>query len=234
MALSAADLAKVISLGAPVLMIDTCSLLDIVREPMRQDCKLGNVKAAMAMLLAAETGSKLTVLIAEQVMLELTANLADVKQSAEKAMDQYIAQAQHIDRVAMEFGAAGSMNTAHLVDHVARSKAILDRWVAVGINVPASLAVSDKAMHRVRHGIAPSRKGKENGKDCFVIESYLEIATQLNAAGFSERMVFGSSNTNEYLDRVSGQPPSPLDVDLNLQRVGYASTHAMMKQMLGL
>lgn len=233
MALDSADLEKVLAASAPVLMIDTCSLLDIVREPMRQDCKLGNIKAAMAMLLAAEAGSKLTVLIAEQVALELNDNTTEVMRVAGNAMNRYITQAQHIDLVAMEFGATGSMSTAHLVDHVVRAKTILDRWVTIGIQVPAGPAVSQKAMHRVRHGIAPSKRGTENSKDCFVIESYLEVAAQLNAAGFAERMVFGSSNTNEYLDPVSKQPPSPLDADLTAQRMEYAPTHVQMKKLLG-
>ena len=234
MALDSANLAKVLAAEAPVLMLDTCSLLDIVREPMRTDCKLGNVKAAIAMLLAAESKSKLTVLIAEQVSLELNDNTKDVMQVAGKAMNQYIVQAKHIDLVAMEFGAAGSMSTTHLVDHLVRAKAVLDRWVIVGIPVPAGHAVAQKAMHRVRHGIAPSKRGRENSKDCFVIESYLEVAAQLNAAGFAERMVFGSSNTNEYLDPVSGQPPSPLNAELSAQRVDYAPTHVLMKKILGL
>ncbi|MFG6433708.1 PIN domain-containing protein [Roseateles sp. LYH14W] len=234
MALSPADLAKILGAGAPVLMLDTCSLLDIVREPMRHDCRLGNVKAAMAMLAAAETGSRLTVLIAEQVSLELNDNLADVLQVAGKAMREYITQANHIDRVAMEYGAAGATSTTHLVDHVARATAVLSRWVAVGISVPAGPAVAQKAMDRVRHGVAPARRGKENSKDCFVIESYLETAAQLNAAGFAGRMVFGSSNTNEYLDPVSRQPPAPLDAHLLAERVVYGSTHELMKKALGL
>jgi hypothetical protein len=233
MALDSANLAKVLAAGAPALMLDTCSLLDIVREPMRQDCKLGNVKAAMAMLLAAESSSKLTVMIAEQVALELNDNTTEVMQMAQNAMSGYIVQAKHVDLVAMEFGAAGSMSTAHLVDHLARAKAVLDRWVMVGISVPAGPAVAQKAMHRVRHGIAPSKRGKENGKDCFVIESYLEVAAQLRSAGFAERMVFGSSNTKEYRDPVSGQPPSPLDAELIAQRVDYAPSHVQMKKMLG-
>ena len=215
------------------MMLDTCSLLDIVREPMREDCKLVNVRAAMAMLMAAEAGSKLTILIAEQVSQELTQNANDVMQTAGKAMHKYIAKAQHIDLVASEFGATGSMNTAHLVDHSARANAIFSRWVAAGIPVPPETAVSDRASHRVRHAIAPSRRGKENFKDCFVIESYLEVATQLNAAGFTKPMVFGSSNTSEYMDQLSKQPPSPLDAELRAQRLEYAPDHRRMKMMLG-
>jgi hypothetical protein len=233
MALDSANLAKVLDAGAPVLMLDTCSLLDIVREPMRQDCKLGNVKAAMAMLLAAEASSKLTVLIAEQVALELNDNTADVMQVAHNAMSRYIVQAKHVDQVALEFGAVGSMSTTHLVDHLVRAKSVLDRWVTVGIQVPAGPAVAQKAMHRVRHGIAPSKRGTENSKDCFVVESYLEVAVQLNAAGFKERIVFGSSNTKEYQDSVTGQPPYPLDAELSAQRVDYAPTHVQMKGLLG-
>ena len=59
MALSSTDLAKVVSLRAPVLMLDTCMLLDIIRDITRQDVQLHNVKAAMAMLQASETGTDL-------------------------------------------------------------------------------------------------------------------------------------------------------------------------------
>lgn len=234
MALSGPDVVSIALLGTPVLMLDTCSLLDVVREPMRPDCKLANVKAAMAMLLAAERGNKLIVLIAEQVSQEINDNLPDVQKGAENAMKEYIGKAQHVDLVAGAFGAVGAMNTAHLVDHVARARAVFDRWITVGIQVPPGPAVSEKAMNRVRRGIAPSRKGKENSKDCFVIESYLEVSAQLRATGFSAPIVFGSSNTKEYLDPVTKMPPAPLDHDLRQLGVDYASEHAKMMRMLGL
>lgn len=232
MALDQADLDRVLHALAPVLMLDSCSLLDIIREPMRKDCRVGNVKASMALLQAAETPSKLTVLIADQVSLELRDNLPQVLSSASEAMASYIKQAAHIDRVATEFGAAGSMDTAHLQDHIQRAKSVFDRWIKVAINVQSSPQVPSKAMHRVRHAIAPARRGKENSKDCFVTESYLEAAAQLNAAGFSGLMVFGSSNINEYLDAITNRPPAPLDAHFMAERIVYAPSYQAMKKAL--
>lgn len=234
MALSSADLARVVSLRAPVLMLDTCVLLDVVRDITRQDVQLHNVKAAMAMLQASESGSNLVVLIATQVSTELADNLQDVQNGAETSLGKFVAQATRVDQVAAEFGAAGTLTTSHLADHVARARSMMDRWERAALRVTPSADVPSKAINRVVNAIAPSRKGKDSTKDCLIVETYLEAAAQLRSGGFTGKIVFGSSNTDEYMDKATRQLHSTLEKDFAPHNMHYGMSFGSMKHLLGI
>lgn len=234
MALSSTDLAKVVSLRAPVLMLDTCVLLDVVRDITRQDVQLHNVKAAMAMLQASESGSDLVVLMATQVSTELRDNLPDVEMGAETSLEKFLAQAQRVDQVAAEFGAVGKMATSHLADHVARARSTMDRWERAALPVTPSQGVPAKAIHRVVNAIAPSRKGKDSTKDCLIVETYLEAAAQLRSASFTGKIVFGSSNTDDYVDKVTRQLHSTLEKEFASHNMQYGMNFGSMKHLLGI
>ncbi|WP_301178972.1 PIN domain-containing protein [Comamonas thiooxydans] len=215
-------------------MLDTCVLLDVVRDITRQEVMAHNMQAAKVMLQAAEARSELVVLMAAQVSNELQENLPMVESAAQASLAKLLAQIKRVDEVAAEFGAVGSVRTSHLVDHVPRARATMDNWVRVSVPVTPSDAVASKAMHRVVHAIAPSRKGKESTKDCLVIETYLEAAAQLRSAGFTNKIVFGSSNTNDYLDSVTRQVPTQLASEFATCGMDYGSNFGSMKHLLGL
>jgi len=234
MALSSTDLAKVVALRAPVLMLDTCVLLDVVRDITRPDVQLHNVKAAMAMLQAVESGTDLVVLMAKQVSTELQCNLPDVEKDAEASLEKFRAQAQRVDYVAAEFGAVGAMATSHLIDHVARARSTMDRWERAALRVAPGPGVPAKAIHRVVNAIAPSRKGKDSTKDCLIVETYLEAAAQLRGASFTGKIVFGSSNTDDYVDKASRKLHPVLDNEFASQTMQYGMNFGSMKHLLGI
>lgn len=234
MALNSTDLAKVVSLRAPVLMLDTCVLLDVVRDITRHDVQLVNVKAAMAILQASESSSDLVVLMAEQVSTELRDNLPDVEAGAKTSLDNFLAQAERVDEVAAEFGAVGKMATSHLADHVARARSTMDRWERAALPVTPSKEVPGRAVQRVVNAIAPSRKGKDSTKDCLIVETYLEAAKQLRLAGFTGKIVFGSSNTNDYVDKVTKQLHRTLEDEFASHNMQYGMNFGLMKHLLGI
>ena len=69
MSLSPQEIASLAALGAPVLCVDTCTVLDVIRDITRETVMPSDVAAGLALLAAAETGSDLVVLMAEQVDL---------------------------------------------------------------------------------------------------------------------------------------------------------------------
>ena len=234
MALSPTDLAKIVSLNAPVLMLDTCVLLDVVRDITRQDVQLHNVKAAMTMLRAAESGTDLVLLMAVQVSAELQDNLPDVEQGAVTALEKFRDQAKRVDQVAAAFGAAGTMATSHLADHVTRARATMDRWERAALPAAPSTGVPARAIHRVVNAIAPSRRGKDSTKDCLIVETYFEAAAQLRAASFTGKVVFGSSNTDDYVDKATGKLYIALGTEFASHGIEYARNFGSMKHALGI
>src|SRR3546814_11027772 len=63
------DIPAMASKGVPVLCIDTCSLLDIMRDPTREDALPVHRQAACDLVAALEQG-KFHCLIADQVAVE--------------------------------------------------------------------------------------------------------------------------------------------------------------------
>lgn len=234
MGLAQTDLNTILVRGAPVLMLDTCVLLDVVRDITRQEVKAHNMQAAKVMLQAAEARSDLVVLMAAQVSTELQENLPGVEGAAKTSLAKLLAQITRVDEVAAEFGAVGNVATSHLEEHVPRAMAILDRWEQVALPVAHSNALLAKATNRVIQAIAPSRKGKDSTKDCLVIETYLEAAAQLRSAGFDKAIVFGSSNTADYTDPATHQLPAPLDAEFATHAMTYGMNFGLMMHLLGL
>jgi len=234
MVLSTSDLAKIVGLCAPVLMLDTCVVLDIVRDITRKTVHVHNIKAAIEILKAAESGSNLVLLMAEQTSVELNDNLQNVEKESQVALEKFLEQAERIDEIAIEFGAQGAMVTAHLDDHVTRARAVLDRWVHASIQVKPGPDAGSKAMMRVVNAIAPSRRGKESAKDCLVVETYLETAAQLRAANFNGKIVFGSSNTDDYFDPNTKKLYAKLQQEFAVDAIEFGHNFGSMKHELGL
>lgn len=200
MSLPATELARIVALGAPILCLDTCSVLDVMRDPTRESVRAHDAQAAVDLLLAAETKTKLIALWAEQANFEFHDNLQSVEDDATKGVKKLQEQVKRVDAVAAVFGATGSASTHHLASHVTRARAVVDRWIHAVAAVPQGGHVASLALARVNRAITPARKGKDSAKDCVVIETYLEAVGALRAAGALMPIVFASSNVNDYCD----------------------------------
>lgn len=161
MSWSATEITRIVALGAPVLCLDTCSVLDVMRDPTRESVRAHEAQAAVDLLLAAESRTQLVALWAEQANFEFQDNLQSVEDEATKGVRKLQEQIKRVDAVAAVFGATGSASTNHLVDHVARARAVVDRLVQVVAAVPQGGHVASRALVRVNKAITPARKGKE-------------------------------------------------------------------------
>jgi hypothetical protein len=234
MSLSSQEVSRLVGLGLPVLCVDTCTVLDVVRDITRETVTTSDVNAGLTLLSTAEAGSGLIVLMAEQVTLEIASNVASVEQEAQAALQKFLAQAQRIHDVATAFGAQGSLQVYHLDGHVGRAKPVLDRWKQASQVVPHNDGVASRAFRRVNEPRTPARRGKESMKDCVIVEAYIEAASQLRAAGLTAPIVFASSNTKEYFAPNTRHLQSDIAGDLAAVGVEYAPNFGAAKHSLGL
>ena len=234
MSLTSQEVSRLVGLGLPVLCVDTCTVLDLVRDITRETVTTDDVNAGFALLSMAEAGSELIVLMAEQVTLEIASNVAAVEQEAQVALQKFLAQAQRIHDVAMAFGAQGNLQIRHLDGHVGRAQPVLDRWKQVAQLVPHNDGVSSRAFRRVNEPRTPARRGKESMKDCVIVEAYIEAASQLRAAGLTAPIVFESSNTKEYFAPNTRHLPNDIAGDLAAVSMEYAPSFGAAKHCLGL
>lgn len=233
MSLSTQTISRLVGLELPVLCVDTCTVLDVVRDITRESVTPANVNAGLALLAMAEEGSGLTVLMAEQVSLEIADNVENVEQEAQSALEKFLAQAQRIHDVAAAYGVQGHLQVRHLDGQVSRARPVLDRWVQVAQVVPHNDGVASRAFRRVNEPRTPARRGKESMKDCVIVEAYIEAASQLRAAGMIAPMVFASSNTKEYFAPNTRHLQGDIAADLAVVGLEYVPNWGAAKHSLG-
>jgi hypothetical protein len=230
-------IAKMVEKGAPVLFADTCSILDLMRDPTRGSVLESDRRAAVALLVAMENSSRLSGIVAEQVVLEMNENAQAVEVETTNAIGSLASNLARLDALHGIYGGTGASSVIHLQDHTVRARRVFDRWVAASMQVPTPGAGYKRAMDRINQAgepRAPARKGKDSIKDCVVIETYLEAAFLLRQAGLASTFVFLSSNTRDYRDTGSTKLRPELQVDFGPSRIDYASNYGHAQHLLGI
>ena len=196
---------------APVVLLDSCVLLDIVRAPLRNTADI--VEAASELL----TGSKRT-----PPSVYLFVGCPTPKEWAD-----------HIDEVVADCRIA-----VHCVDAVSRAWHFLgvpgyptlprggeklpDRLKTLSEQLLNSSSVLDKdaealsrAIDRIINARKPARKGGQGAKDATILEHAIRLADALIARGVATRHVFVSSNTKDFADgnTTSAHPDIQPDID---------------------
>lgn len=192
------DVDRISAANLPTLCIDTCSLLDVMRDPTRETARTGDRRAVLRLIEASVSG-RINSLVAEQVRIEFAEHDQFVQDEASKNLERLRNQVLRVNEIASVYGAIGAIDFSHLDDHVSRARANLQRWLATLQQVSPEMEANARAFARMNSGRAPARRGKESSKDCLVFETYLEAGRTLRAAGLTAPIVFLSSNTTEYL-----------------------------------
>ena len=172
------DAKAIASAGRPVLLIDTCSILDVMRDPTREMLRLHERQAGLDLLAAAEDGT-LSGVVAHQVALEFAEYDQSVQDEADRALKKLRGQIDRVNQLSATLGAPGPLNLTHLDDHVARTRKIVGRWLMQLVPYNPDATVLEKAIARMNGNIAPARRGKDSSKDCIVFETYLKVADVL-------------------------------------------------------
>lgn len=220
------------SSGVPVLCIDTCSILDIVRDPTRLTIRPNDHRAALDIVAAVEAG-RLICLVAEQVSTEFAAHDQEIQDEAERNLRKTRDQILNASQLSAVHGVAGIIHLTHLDGYVARARAVVGRLLSRVEVVTPSAVVPSKAFVRVNGNIAPARQAKESSKDCLIYETYLEAIENLRTAGAMQSIAFLSSNTNDYQTQGSILKPD-IATELGLLNCMYAPNMSVAKRALGI
>lgn len=234
MSLDQSTINDLVQLGSPILCVDTCALLDVIRDitDVHRDFKY--VGDALSLLEAAESDGKLTVLMSEVVLRELNDNAANEEQKASEGLKNFLKRAERIHKTATAYGANGTLQINHIDGHVNRAMKIFDRWKTISKVVPLNDGVKTRSTDRVLLVRSPAARGKDSTKDCMIFETYLELAGQLRSAGLNAPMVFISSNTEEYREPNKRVLKADIEADLVNVSLEYASNFGEARNRLGL
>jgi hypothetical protein len=230
------ELGRIVQANVPVLCLDTCSLLDVIRDPFRDASQPHDARAAVALLQALKAGSRLIGLLADQVQVELDSHLANVVDEAQRGLRKLRVHVTRVDGLVSAFGAAVNTDLSPWNHHVANASNAVQQWIAASAVAPQSAAVPNRAYSRAMRVQAPARKGKDSLQDCVVLETYLEVVGALRQGGLTATVVFLSSNTNDYSESPTkkAQLHPGLVQEFAALNMQFANGHGMARALLGL
>jgi hypothetical protein len=179
---------------APVLMPDTCSLLNVLETPTPDENVSPNIVPATQALLARLQANPATLwMVVAQTVEE------EWQRHRENKRDRAIRSIRSADeRISFLWSIASSMASAPAGPHIQfaglqiaqRLHEIAERIIRTAKVIQADDAFHAAAGIRIVAGRAPATAGKKpevNG--CVLIEQYLALCRGLRAAGFTERLL---------------------------------------------
>jgi hypothetical protein len=188
--------------GVPVLFLDTCILLDIIRTANR--CLPNYTARALELsgLISAAPPACLVV-VSSIVPHEWNANVQKVTDENARHFEKLEEHSLHFHDaclalgIALPFGRA-SYSQWGLAERLRDlSKQLLDR--AICLDADADAESRSRAVERVIRRLPPSRKSGEV-KDSAIIEEYMAVCRRSRTHGFARKCVYCSSNTEDYCE----------------------------------
>lgn len=217
----------------PVLCVDTCSILDILRDPTREVFGVQDAKAALALVDAFDRGFAHCI-VAEQVRLEFTEHVDQVENETVKAISALQRRMLHVHRLSAAIGSTGDLDVSAVDDHAARSRAIAERFIAHGASLQTSNDIITAAYRRMSQVRTPARRGKDSFKDCIVVETYLAFAAERRSGRFFGPIVFVSSNTADYLRETPMALAQDIKAEFASAGIEFATNFRVALHCLGL
>jgi len=197
----------------PVLFADTCSLVDVIRAPMRPNKLKGCVLGATELRQLVSVAPIRCRLVAPSFVpgewLDHAASERTNLRNHLAELDEYAADfhstCSHVG-IAPPFGKP-AYSIVGLPDRLFDlSKLLLDN----AIHLEPQDDTNMRAFGRAIKCTPPSKKGGEV-KDCTIVEECLEVCRLLGAAGFTRRLVFCTSNTADYCEGKNLHPAIAVD-----------------------
>ncbi len=181
----------------PVIFLDTCILLDVIRAIKR---RYANCVAKASELHTAVTAApaQCSLVVSHLVRHEWAVNEPGLLMEAGRHLAEIEDQSGHFHDACAVLGIAPGFARANYAGHKMAEKLrdLSQQLLNSGIEVEADNECSGRAINRVIHNIPPSTKGGEV-KDCTILEEYLAVCRTLEVAGFAKKRVFCTSNTSD-------------------------------------
>lgn len=223
---------KLYSDAKDIILLDTCSLLDIIRVPKRY-----NLEPLIAgKQIIANCNNNFNVVLPSLITSEWRDNVANVCDETQRELRNINGNMNFMSDVFQNIGLE-SFNILDItrfdieIELKKIAEKIIENSLILDINDTDDLEqIKLKALKRVINKVPPSRQGKDSTKDCIVYEECIAIGEALRSIGFNKKMVFISSNTNEYNNDL-------IKVELQSYQINYTSTlnwgvHEILKDLV--
>lgn len=189
---------------APVMLLDACAVLDVVRAAFPSRKSSSNIiVSAKRLANATRAAPRAAWLVATAtVFYEVREHLGPTVEELRRELRRHEGEAARLDEAAQAI-VPGYQPAGHLL---AAQRAKLPDELRDRVNDLLGACVElddtnadclDRARSRSRAKLPPAHK-KESRKDCEMYEHYLTLASSLQAASVTGKRVFVSSNTEDF------------------------------------
>lgn len=188
---------RILANPKPVILFDTCALLDIVRSAVRDNISPEIISAASKLSSSDDNW----LISSEVVDTEWENNIEIVETDTRNSV-------KNLHKRALVFKEALDHSTSpekwtypkHFTsyDLERNLKSISNELRESLILIESDSTCIQRASNRVIQCIAPASKGKSEFKDCLIVEHYIELGNRLKAGGFSNSIIFISSNKSDF------------------------------------
>ena len=186
-ALSCDDLAaQLATADTPVLLLDTCTILDVVRAPVRNQLGVHDIQAVHT-LIGRSAGAPPTVsfVITAQVLREFQDHIGSVEtethDALEKAANEFAEILTRIGALYPNVCIPGAVDLLSL-GLPQRGRNLSDKIVQTSF-VLTDHDLAANAVARVNLAKPPSTRAKQSVKDCLIAESYIRLARHASRGG---------------------------------------------------
>lgn len=224
---------------APVLFVDTCALLDVVRLPLRPRAPIAgrNAAAAVRVVAALEARERaLWAVVPPPVSEEYRRNAPGVVKELAARWTQLDDEYQGTHHVARALGVgapAPPLFEANLGAFRRHLEGLPERVLGRAVHLEPDDGARLRAMTRAETAVAPSQRGKESLADCVLTEHVLGLADELGGRA-PRPLVFLSSNTDDFYDDGRALPRPPLNEQFGTRGIKLVRTWEWAASELGI
>jgi hypothetical protein len=214
---------RILAQPAPILFLDTCALLDVLRVASERDSAPHRIVPAVQTVVAKVTAPSrgLWLLGAARLDVEWNDNVTKILSSIEThiarvdssltrlhAAVRAVSSSDAVIRgVDFNFVAAVGAPRVAPFELPIRLREICESVLEILVRLSPDADVLEAADRRIMAGMKPAAIGKREAPDCLIIETCFALCKSLRARGFAERCAFVSSNKSDFY--AEGRPLRP-------------------------
>lgn len=204
---------------APVLFLDTCILLDVVRAPLRN--KPDEIRFGRIFLDAVQKNPKtIHLLIPFPVQTEWSTHVLERENECRTAINACNAVSEICLHLALPTVA---VLPAAVLTMPALLRQLSTDLLNACVTIDQDAAALGKAVSRIVANTHPVKQPESKGaKDAVILEHAVQTTGQLRNAGFASNCLFVSSNTKDYAAPGSTSLHPQLAPLFNTVNLGYA------------
>ncbi|WP_417742876.1 hypothetical protein [Salipiger sp.] len=220
--------------NVPVLLPDTCILLDLLRSPRRENVDGNAMLAGKAIRDGVVQSEAIGCVVAEQVRNELNDNLPTVREETNTALRKLRDEIARIDKWSEALGQASQTQISHFLTRVPVAESVMTDILGVAITHATTPDLTYRAIGRMTQKRTPAKLGKDSTKDCVVVETYLDVANNLRVLGHTAAIVFASSNTKEFVSNMTRALNTDIAAEFATLGIRYSRALHETRHLLGL